>query len=142
MGKIVEYVQTFPEWTGRIITPVHVTDLGGEYSFEGKAMWDTGSEISVISDCVARACRLQDFLTGNKLRDMTEEKDVKLGVVLMFPGGVRKYVPLSVAVLDDMNRDVDVILGMDLIARGDFSLKRKGEALQMKFVFGEQFIDA
>lgn len=142
MGKIVEYVHNFPEWAGRIVTPVHVTDIGGEYSFDGKALWDTGSEISVISDCVAKACRLQDFLLGNKIQDMTEAKDVKLGVVLMFPGGIRKYVPLSVAVLDKMNRDVDVILGMDLIGRGDFSLTRKGEALQMKFVFGEQFIDA
>ena len=142
MGKIVEFVHTFPEWAGRIITPVHVTDLAREYSFDGKAMWDTSSEISVISDCVAKACRLQDFLLGNKIKDMTEEKEVKLGVVLMFPGGVQKYVPLSVAVLDGMNRDVDVILGMDLIGRGDFSLTRQGEALQMKFVFGERFIDA
>lgn len=136
------YTKDFPEWTGRIVTPVQVSDLGRRHSFSGTALWDTGAEISVISDCVAKACRLQDFITGNRIQHFEDEREVKLGVVLVFPGDIRKFIPLSVAVLDGANRDVDVVLGMDIIGRGDFSLTRKGETLQMKFVFGDKFIDA
>ena len=136
------YEQAFPEWTGRIVTPVRISDLGGEHTFEGKALWDTGAEVSVISECVAKACRLQDLLTGDQVRDLTETKEVKTGVVLVFPGNVRKFVPLGVAVMGDLNRDVDIILGMDLIGRGDFSLIRKEGMLYMRFVFGEKFVNA
>lgn len=142
MKRNGEYIQRFPEWSGRIVTPVRVTDIGREHSFEGSALWDTGAEGSVMSRCVAEACRLQDFVSGASIRDMTEEKNAVVGVVLVFPGDVRKFVPLHVAVLDDLNRDVDVIIGMDLICRGDFSLTRKDGMLEMRFVFGEKFMNA
>lgn len=142
MMKNNVYRQQLPLWTARLISPVHVSDIGSAYSFDGKALWDTGAEVSVISRCVAEACRLKDFLLKGSVRDLTEEKEVKIGVVLVFPGNVRKYVPLSVAVLDDMHRDVDVILGMDIISRGNFSLNRHPEHLEFSFTFGPDFIDA
>ena len=136
------FTQTFPIWADRLVSPVRVSDLARNRQFEGRMLWDTGAQMSVISKCVAEACRLKTIPAGTTGTLMSAQEQAWLGVVLVFPGDIRKFVPLRSVVMDDLHTDVDVILGMDVIGRGDFSLKRAGEALQLKFVFGEDFMDA
>ena len=131
-----------PLWAGRITTPVKVTDLSRQRSFDGgKALWDTGSQVSIISEDIAKACHLKTVSDGEG-QGITGKAKLKLGVVLIFPGDVRKFIPISADVIDLKDHDIDVILGMDIIGRGDFSILRKDGYLEMTFVFGEDFMDA
>lgn len=138
----VVYKQSYPEFAGRLTSPVKVSDFSGEHSFQGKLLWDTGAEISVISKCVAEACRIDTIPAGTMRSLVYEPSEMRYGVVLMFPGDIRKFVPMQAAVLNEMYTDIDVILGMDVIGRGDFALIRKEGMLELRFAFGKDFLSA
>ena len=139
MEKTVDfYEQRFPAEIKKIVTPVRIENLGGTRFFEGVAMWDTGAEITTVPSCVAETLRL-DTLPGGLMQTPTGDTPANVGAVLVFPGNVKRFVPVVTAVLGGANRKFDCIIGMDVIRQGDMMLLHDGEELVFRFNFGEKF---
>jgi len=83
------------------------------------ALWDTGATVSVISQRVVDACGLKPIapveVHGVHGPSMTSAYLVNLRLPsnVLFPG-----LLVTLGVL----RDADVLIGMDIIARGDFAV--------------------
>lgn len=138
MSEPLFFEQTFPLDAKKIITPVRIEDIGSNRFFEGEALWDTGSERTVIAECVAKTLKL-DTLPFGQVTTHIGEADVQIGAVLVFPGNVRRFVPVISAVMGGEERSCDCIIGMDVIRQGDFSLCRKGDTQLFRFCFGSKF---
>ena len=91
-------------------------------------MWDTGAEITTVPSCVAETLRL-DTLPGGLMQTPTGDTPANVGAVLVFPGNVKRFVPVVTAVLGGANRKFDCIIGMDVIRQGDMMLLHDGEEL-------------
>lgn len=81
MSETLFFEQTFPLDAKKIITPVRIEDIGSNRFFEGEALWDTGSERTVIAECVAKTLKL-DTLPFGQVTTPIGEADVQIGAVL------------------------------------------------------------
>lgn len=87
------------------------------------ALWDTGTSMTIISPSVARKLHLpslEDTITLNGVKGTSEAEVYAARVIL--PNG-KAYGPIAVAVQDLPS--TDVLLGMDVISSGTFSIRRK-----------------
>ena len=86
------------------------------------ALWDTGATNSVITDKVARELGL--IPTGfTKCYDASGEKIVATYVVnILLPNSV--LMPIMTVTEGNLN-GMDVLIGMDIISNGDFSICNK-----------------
>ena len=136
--KVKFYEQQFPADVTMIVTPVRIEDVGGTRFFEGEALWDTGSQRTVIAECVAKTLKL-DTLPFGRMDTPAGETNVQMGAVLVFPGNVKRFVPVITGVMGGAYRKHDCIIGMDVIRRGDLTLRHDGEMLVFRFDFGDNF---
>ncbi len=132
------YEERFPADVGEIVTPVRIEDVGGTRFFEGVALWDTGAELTMIASCVAETLKL-DTLPFGEIQTPIGSEGVKMGAVLVFPGNVRQFVPVITGVMGGAYRKYDCIIGMNIIRRGDLSLRHDGDELVFRFDFGDKF---
>ena len=104
-----------------------MTPPGVEFS----AIWDTGATGSMISQAVIDACGLKQIDTVNISHAQGTTKDVPVFLVDV-------YLPNRVAVIDLRVarvelRNVDVLIGMDIINRGDFAVTNLGGNTKFSF---------
>ena len=95
------------------------------------AIWDTGATGSMISQAVIDACGLKQIDTVNISHAQGTTKDVPVFLVDV-------YLPNRVAVIDLRVarvelRNVDVLIGMDIINRGDFAVTNLGGNTKFSF---------
>lgn len=94
------------------------------------AIWDTGAEVSSISTRVASEMGL---ITLGKARNSTAAGFVDVDIFainILLPNGVNfAMVPVTG---NDLG-DVDMLIGMDIISRGDFSVTNVGEKTTFSF---------
>ena len=136
--KVDFFEQRFSADVKQIVTPVRIEDIGGTRYFEGEALWDTGSERSVIAECVAKTLKL-DTLPFGRIDTPAGEADIDMGAILVFPGNVRRFVTIITGVMGGAYRKHDCIIGMDIIRRGDFTLRHEGDSIVFRFNFGVEF---
>jgi hypothetical protein len=98
------------------ITPSEVFKTAKEYD----CIWDTGATNSVISQKVVDDCALQP--TGMaQVHSATEVRTCETFLVSIFlPNGVA--VPSIRVTKVDMLTDCDILIGMDIINKGDFAV--------------------
>ncbi|MBQ6733522.1 MAG: retroviral-like aspartic protease family protein [Lachnospiraceae bacterium] len=85
-----------------------------------KAVWDTGATSSCISQKAVRALGLQR-VSYRKIYTVNSSAEVKTYYVgLELPNYFMTTVTASA--LASISDDVDVVIGMDVISRGDFSV--------------------
>ena len=92
-----------------------------------KAIWDTGATASVITQKVIDQCGLK--ATGMTKVDTVQGSTITetFLVNIILPNNV--MVP-SVVVSKGVFRDADVLIGMDIISRGDFAVtNREGKTV-------------
>jgi len=136
--KVTFIEQRLGDMAEKIVTPVRVEDIEGRRFFEGTALWDTGAACTCIAKCVADALKL-DTLPFGQMVTPIGVKPCDVGAILVFPGNVRRFIPMHTMVMEGAQRECDVIIGMDVIRRGDVSLYHDGEELVFRFDFGKKF---
>lgn len=121
-----------------IVIPVRIENIGSTRHFEGSALWDTGAARTTIAQCVADTLQL-DTLPFGLMNTPAGSVPCNVGAVLVFPGNVKRFVPVATSVMNGARRACDVIIGMDVIRRGDMILRHEGDSLIFRFDFGKEF---
>jgi hypothetical protein len=110
----------------RIATSVYVypTVLANASPFVTKAIWDTGAQKSIITPYIAKSLGLNP-INQITIGGVHGKSQADIVVVTLEIPGFDLHKDLKVAVCPfntDPKSDVNVLIGMDIIAQGDFVL--------------------
>lgn len=127
-------VKVFTTVFGGIVRTL-ITDVGVGSAFDRnageqppklqqlKAIWDTGATNTVVSTRAVRACGLKP--TGmTKVHDANNTSDAETYLIcLLLPNGPGfSSLRVTKSVREDFGDDADLLIGMDVIGRGDFAV--------------------
>lgn len=91
---------------------------------EYKAIWDTGATGTAITKQVAQECQL--LPTGmTQVRGVQSTKIVNTYLVNILLRNSVEVAHVRVTECDSLGGDADVLIGMDIITRGDFAVTNK-----------------
>lgn len=134
------YTGRFPVYRGRISSMIHVSPAENSSSMRLKvrAQWDPGAAFTLISKRLFNALDLDLLSSSQNLRTAmgfttkAPESEVWITIVL---GGFP--VKLKVCVVDKPtgHDDIDVLLGLDFILRGNFSISIQDGVPMFSFCF-------
>lgn len=97
---------------------------------EFDALWDTGATRSVISQEVAAKLELLPEGTAEVFHAQGSKHVLKYFVNLGLPNKVQV---IGVQVLEGVLKGCDVLIGMDIITRGDFALTNLDDVTMLSF---------
>ncbi len=125
---------SFDGVTDRIITPVNVYDVYREKAALGvKALWDTGSRTSCISERLARELKLSEIGRMTVISPTgTLDKPIHR-VELEFSEHL-VYKDIAVTEYPLERHDCDVLIGMDIITKGRFLVETIDGNTHMEFI--------
>lgn len=104
-------------------TPKFNFSIPNSHANELSCIWDTGATNTVISQRVVQTLNLK-FIGFSDVSGVHGSERVSTYIVCVYlPNGV--YFDGIVATVGDLG-DVDVLIGMDIISRGDFVVTHKG----------------
>lgn len=107
-----------------------------------RAIWDTGASVTIISKAVAETLGIELTQTTSRLRTaLGLESNVPDGeawitiVLGSFP------IKMKVKVLDNVcsDKDIDIVLGLDFMAKGDFFMTTDSGQLMFSFCYPSGF---
>lgn len=130
----------FPVYRGRISSMIHVSPAGDASSMRLKvrAQWDPGASHTLISKRLFDALNIDFLPTCQNLRtamgftSKAPESEVWITIVLgSFP------IKLQVCVVDQPTGydDIDILLGLDFLLRGNFSVSIQGDCPMFSFCY-------
>ena len=121
-----------------LVTDVEVVNPETGKSITCKAFWDTGATGSCISNRVAEELELVPF-SKVEVRgiDSTLRKNMYMVRINIGP---YTFNFQRVAEYHQVNADMDVCIGMDIIGTGDFSLTRKHGKIVLKYQLPPEYI--
>ena len=102
--------------------------------FELEAMWDTGATGSIITQKVVEACGLKPTRTSFLQGVHGIEKTEAYSVDIYLPSAIM-FHKVHVVKGNYCNGGWEVIIGMDLIAIGEFSVRNVGSNTEFSFSF-------
>ena len=124
-----------------VVTPVKLLNITNERSVVVMAIWDTGSTYSSVTQRVIDELGLESFSpcitngVGGAVTGMTR-------IILTFPGNSRFCTWVEMSEVIQLANRADVLLGLDVISRGDLHLTHERDGLWFEFVFDpSSFID-
>ena len=127
-------VYTYPDIVKRIHTPVYVytTYLNQDLSDSHKhiAVWDTGATITGISENIVDKYHLLPLSTSSTSTPGGEIESPVYVIDLVLPGKIMNTTVLARGL---HLTDCDLLIGMDIISLGDFSISNRDG--KTKFTF-------
>lgn len=119
MENELVFTKIYDEFSGRIITEEHI--WSGDNPIPVIAAWDTGSTLCCISPEFAKQLNLQPISKDNlhTAHGIMQSKMYEINVLL------NNQVTYTVHAMENPNihgDNVDLLIGMDIIIEGDFSL--------------------
>ena len=84
-----------------------------------KALWDTGSDLTSISQDIVKDFNLQAIHETPLITANGTMMSNIYAINVILPNGIKKLVR---AVECNMDDDIDILLGMDIITQGDFAI--------------------
>jgi len=111
----------YPNISLRLITDAELCDISqSSQKIKARALWDTGAVISAITPEIAKDLKLIPFnrVKINGINNFSMADVVKISIKLPNLVELNNY---NVAVCN-LIRDVDFLIGMDIIQLGDFSI--------------------
>ena len=113
-----------------MLTECDIYTADGRKFHTERAMWDTGADTTIISSRIVKELNLQPYKQGGiaGIGGATGSK-VYLVHVLIPTGDVVTYVE----VMESDFEDIDVLIGMDIIAFGDFLLTNADNRTTFQF---------
>lgn len=97
-----------------------------------EAIWDTGAATSVITQRVVDACGLRPMRTGY-LRGMEGVQKTELYLVNIYLPGNMAFHELPAIKGNPPKGWWNVLIGMDIISSGDFSVTNRGSRTEFSF---------
>ena len=104
----------------KICPPVDFTkgEMPSKVYTSQNAMWDTGATNTLISPRIVKALGLKPF---GKSGISSANGIVETNTYLVHVGIPSGSVVTNILALEDENDDYEVVIGMDIISRGDFA---------------------
>lgn len=118
----------------RIITPVTVKNALSEQQIDTRGLWDTGAQNSAITSKAAQQLGLT-VVNKTNIRGVHGIQEVNvyyIEIVLNNPDITVKCLATECSELSN-DGSVDLLLGMNVISRGDFSISNFGGHTTMTF---------
>ena len=103
----------------------------GGNTFKARAVWDTGAMKTVITPGAAAALSLSpvDSITVNGITNVSQASIVIISVIL--PNRIR--IDNIYAAVCDMRQGIDLLIGMDIIKKGDLVIANGSEKTLFSF---------
>ena len=114
-----------------------VTLFNGCKSKQFTAIWDTGAMTTNISNNVVEFFGLVPIGTMKLGSIYATQIRPKYEIGVELPGGFR-YCDLCVVGVEEIARNIDVIIGMDIISVGDFAVSNYNGKTSFSFRFPSQ----
>ena len=110
-----------PGLVNQLVTSVHVSIPNTETSYQVNAIWDTGATGSVITEKIVKELDLKPtgMSTVNTANGLTQQYTYIVDIVL--PNGIQ-VTDVTVTGAIGLTAHCDVLIGMDIISLGDFSI--------------------
>lgn len=102
--------------------------------YEIDALWDTGASMSFINEKLARKLKLIPVDTG-KVVTINGSKEAVYYIVDVALSGDIVFRNLKVCGAQANREDIEFIIGMDIISKGDFSIKNNSTGMVMEFEY-------
>lgn len=126
------FTQEYPAKRNRLLTEIELTNPLNNSVVKGIALWDTGATSSCISDSVAGKLDLKPTGMMN-IRTPSGSKEVRTFLVNIKLPNYLSVVDVPVCETDIGNQDIDVLIGMDIILLGDFSVSNFNDRTVFSF---------
>lgn len=105
---------------------------------DAKILWDTGCTNTTISESVANYLEaeiMDENILVDGVNGRSSEGTCHIGLSLYSDSGNHVFTATDLKVCVSKNMSIDVLLGMDIISHGDFSLTNSLEYLTLEFSF-------
>ena len=126
------FIQEYTAKHNRLLTEIELTNPLNNSVAKGLALWDTGVTSSCISDSVAGKLDLKPTGMMN-IRTPSGSKEVRTFLVNIKLPNYLSVVDVPVCETDIGNQDIDVLIGMDIILLGDFSVSNFNDRTVFSF---------
>ena len=124
------YKKEYPNLVESVLTECDIYTADGRKFHTERAMWDTGADTTIISSRIVKELNLQPYKQGGIAGiGGATGSNVYLVHVLIPTGDVVTYVE----VMESDFEDIDVLIGMDIIAFGDFLLTNADNRTTFQF---------
>jgi hypothetical protein len=122
--KILSY--QFTDLVESIYTPIelYIGPYDPKTSLARSALWDTGAEFSAVTSDVVKRLKLSKYDEAPVVGFGGEVMTDVVHVSLMFPN--QTFIEDIEVAVADVDPDVGIILGMDIISQLDFALSNAG----------------
>lgn len=124
-------VTEYKKAVNRPITQIYIGTQGNPH-YLVKALWDTGSTTSCISKRFASKMGIQPINTGVGL-SASEKFDISYYLLNLYMSNELVIENVKVAEFPIRHHDVDFLIGMDVISKGDFSIINKNGKMKLTF---------
>ena len=126
------FTQEYPAKRNRLLTEIELTNPLNNSVVKGIALWDTGATSSCISDSVAGKLDLKPTGMMN-IKTPSGSKEVRTFLVNIKLPNYLSVVDVPVCETDIGNQDIDVLIEMDIILLGDFSVSNFNDRTVFSF---------
>lgn len=136
MKKIGAFTIDYPHMKNRLESDLTVFDGNGKPSSDRsekkwRALWDTGATMSCISQRIADELQLQPLQIIKVYSATNEVLAITYYVGLLLPNHFTTKV--IAAGVPRMSDDVDIVIGMDVISKGDFAVTNVNRKTSFSF---------
>lgn len=134
------YTARFPIYRGRIASMVNISAMrdGARRAKPFKCLWDTGASMTLVSPQVAEALKLDlldESVTLCSGLGGTSRVKLRMALLHVVLGAIPLRLKVGVVEMPSSDDDIDVVLGMDLIAQGSFAISYDGGQLMFSFCY-------
>ena len=124
------FKKEYPNIVENVLTECDIYTVEGRKFHTERAMWDTGSDSTIISSRIVKELNLQPYNEGGIAGiGGATRSNVYLVHILVPTGDVVTYVE----VMESDFEDIDLLIGMDVIAFGDFLLTNADNKTTFQF---------
>lgn len=123
----------------RVITPVRLINPKAGREVLTDAYWETGTETSSILKKTADYLRLPVLMDRCNMKGLGGKISGRSLLTVALPGDVRRGIIVEAFEVVELPGDFDFVIGMDIISKGDFSIRREGVHSVLEFTFSDDF---
>lgn len=124
----------YKKGTRRIVSKIGIKVSSDKMVSEISAVWDTGASMSFINESLARKLNLTPIDTG-KTVTVNGISDAVYYIVDVVLSHDIIFKNLKVCATETNRKDIEFIIGMDIISKGNFSLKNYSNELIMEYEY-------
>ena len=134
------YQKEFDGIATKLITPIRIVNPINHREVVVPAIWDTGATYSVIRDKVSEFLKLETAGYSQSFLGIKGKYTCRAVVSVAMPGDQNHAVIVDVMEHDIPLADIDFIIGMDIITKGNLLIAHQDGKTVLSFEFNEEFV--